>query len=362
MDFKEKIETKHRTVLGISLCLLFVLTATLDVYAATRTVARRASSTKKSSGTRTNKRAASSGRTARKSSSSSSRTNKRAAVSGRTTSGTSSARSSSRSSTKRAAASTRRSAASTKRSSTSQRARYSFSSRAAVATASSTGTTTVKTATASTLCPIEKLLKKTVNDDGADVYYKTRTILCSAPENTEDKPWDMTDSKKLKQFTTKKAWISSDEAVYLECSDGYLLYQSACVSYDDFCPLNEILEKSGKKYTSPYTDDICKVAPNSIAQKVSEEENDSGIVQNKAYRLVCKEGYYTDTDNYVRCLKCPDNGTSTKGENIGVSSCSGAKTTTTTTTTTKTTPATTPTEPKIPNCPAGYYAAAQSSS
>lgn len=361
MDFKEKIETKHHTVLGISLCLLFVLTATLDVYAATRTVARRASSTKKSSGTRTNKRAASSGRTARKSSSSSSRTNKRAAASGRTTSGTSSARSSSRSSTKRAAASTRRSAASTKRSSTSQRARYSFSSRAAVATASSTGTTTVKTATASTLCPIEKLLKKTVNDDGADVYYKTRTILCSAPENTEDKPWDMTDSKKLKQFTTKKAWISSDEAVYLECSDGYLLYQSACVSYDDFCPLNEILEKSGKKYTSPYTDDICKVAPNSIAQKVSEEENDSGIVQNKAYRLVCKEGYYTDTDNYVRCLKCPDNGTSTKGENIGVSSCSGAKTTTTTTTTT-TTPATTPTEPKIPNCPAGYYAAAQSSS
>lgn len=361
MDFKEKIETKHRTVLGISLCLLFVLTATLDVYAATRTVARRASSTKKSSGTRTNKRAASSGRTARKSSSSSSRTNKRAAVSGRTTSGTSSARSSSRSSTRRAAASTRRSAASTKRSSASQRARYSFSSRAAVATASSTGTTTVKTATASTLCPIEKLLKKTVNDDGADVYYKTRTILCSAPENTEDKPWDMTDSKKLKQFTTKKAWISSDEAVYLECSDGYLLYQSACVSYDDFCPLNEILEKSGKKYTSPYTDDICKVAPNSIAQKVSEEENDSGIVQNKAYRLVCKEGYYTDTDNYVRCLKCPDNGTSTKGENIGVSSCSGAKTTTTTTTTT-TTPSTTTTEPKIPNCPAGYYAAAQSSS
>lgn len=356
MDFKEKIETKHHTVLGISLCLLFVLTATLDVYAATRTVARRASSTKKSSGTRTNKRAASSGRTAKKSSSSSSRTNKRAAASGRTTSGTSSARSSSRSSTKRAAASTRSSAASTKRSSASQRARYSFSSRAAVATASSTGTTTVKTATASTLCPIEKLLKKTVNDDGADVYYKTRTILCSAPENTEDKPWDMTDSKKLKQFTTKKAWISSDEAVYLECSDGYLLYQSACVSYDDFCPLNEILEKSGKKYTSPYTDDTCKVAPNSIAQKVSEEENDSGIVQNKAYRLVCKEGYYTDTDNYVRCLKCPNNGTSTKGENIGVSSCSGAKITTTTTTTNTTT------EPKIPVCPAGQYAAAISSS
>ena len=354
MDFKEKIETKRHTVLEISLCLLFVLTATLDVYAATRTVARRASSTKKSSGTRTNKRAASSGRTARKSSSSSSRTNKRAAASGRTTSGTSSARSSSRSSTKRAAASTRSSAASTKRSSASQRARYSFSSRAAVATASSTGTTTVKATT--TLCPIEKLLKKTVNDDGADVYYKTRTILCSAPENTEDKPWDMTDSKKLKQFTTKKAWISSDEAVYLECSDGYLLYQSACVSYDDFCPLNEILEKSGKKYTSPYTDDICKVAPNSIAQKVSEEENDSGIVQNKAYRLVCKEGYYTDTDNYVRCLKCPNNGTSTKGENIGVSSCSGAKITTTTTTTNTTT------EPKIPVCPAGQYAAAISSS
>lgn len=353
MDFKEKIETKRHTVLGISLCLLFVLTATLDVYAATRTVARRASSTKKSSGTRTNKRAASSGRTAKKSSSSSSRTNKRAAASGRTTSGTSSARSSSRSSTKRAAASTRSSAASTKRSSASQRARYSFSSRAAVATASSTGTTTVKATT--TLCPIEKLLKKTVNDDGADVYYKTRTILCSAPENTEDKPWDMTDSKKLKQFTTKKAWISSDEAVYLECSDGYLLYQSACVSYDDFCPLNEILEKSGKKYTSPYTDDICKVAPNSIAQKVSEEENDSGIVQNKAYRLVCKEGYYTDTDNYVRCLKCPNNGTSTKGENIGVSSCSGAKITTTTTTTNTTT------EPKIPDCPAGYYAATSSS-
>lgn len=353
MDFKEKIETKHHTVLGISLCLLFVLTATLDVYAATRTVARRASSTKKSSGTRTNKRAASSGRTAKKSSSSSSRTNKRAAASGRTTSGTSSARSSSRSSTKRAAASTRSSAASTKRSSASQRARYSFSSRAAVATASSTGTTTVKATT--TLCPIEKLLKKTVNDDGADVYYKTRTILCSAPENTEDKPWDMTDSKKLKQFTTKKSWISSDEAVYLECSDGYLLYQSACVSYDDFCPLNEILEKSGKKYTSPYTDDICKVAPNSIAQKVSEEENDSDIVQNKAYRLVCKEGYYTDTDNYVRCLKCPNNGTSTKGENIGVSSCSGAKITTTTTTTNTTT------EPKIPDCPAGYYAATSSS-
>lgn len=353
MDFKEKIETKRHTVLGISLCLLFVLTATLDVYAATRTVARRASSTKKSSGTRTNKRAASSGRTAKKSSSSSSRTNKRAAASGRTTSGTSSARSSSRSSTKRAAASTRSSAASTKRSSASQRARYSFSSRAAVATASSTGTTTVKATT--TLCPIEKLLKKTVNDDGADVYYKTRTILCSAPENTEDKPWDMTDSKKLKQFTTKKSWISSDEAVYLECSDGYLLYQSACVSYDDFCPLNEILEKSGKKYTSPYTDDICKVAPNSIAQKVSEEENDSGIVQNKAYRLVCKEGYYTDTDNYVRCLKCPNNGTSTKGENIGVSSCSGAKITTTTTTTNTTT------EPKIPDCPAGYYAATSSS-
>lgn len=354
MDFKEKIETKHHTVLGVSLCLLFVLTATLDVYAATRTAARRASSTKKTSGTRTNKRAASSGRTAKKSSSSSSRTNKRAAASGRTTSGTSSARSSS---TKRAAASTRRSAASTKRSSTSQRARYSFSSRSAAATASSTGTTTVKTTTTSVLCPIEKLLKKTVNDDGDDVYYKTKTVLCSAPENTEDKPWDMTDSKKLKQFTTKKAWISSDEAVYLECSDGYLLYQSACVSYDDFCPLNEILEKSGKKYTSPYTDDTCNIAPNSIAQKVSEEENDSDIAQNKAYRLVCKEGYYTDTDNYVRCLKCPNNGTSTKGENIGVSSCSGAETTATTTTTTTTTT----TEPKIPTCPAGYYAAAQSS-
>lgn len=176
-------------------------------------------------------------------------------------------------------------------------------------------------------CPIEALIKKDYNETGNEVYYKTKTQTCNIPENASESMWDFSNPAKAKEFTTKKSWISEDQAIYFSCNSGYITSGSkgkyTCSSYDEFCPLNEIIERNGSAYINPYTGDKCKAPVSATLLKLSDAENNSDIATGKAYRFDCSDNYYTNTDNYIQCMPCPsETPYSIKGSNVGVSSCS----------------------------------------
>ncbi len=191
------------------------------------------------------------------------------------------------------------------------------------AAAAKTTTSTEEKKSVENPCPIGKLLKRGFDENGNEAYFKTKTATCNPPENTSEISWNMNDAEKLKQYTVKKSWISEDEAVAFECESGTLLYKNACESFENFCPLNEIIERSAeKKYINPYTGESCVIGNGVSAKKVTASENDSDIETGKAYRLSCPDNFYTNTENYVQCVACPSNKPySTKGSNIGEKSC-----------------------------------------
>ena len=176
-------------------------------------------------------------------------------------------------------------------------------------------------------CPIEALIKKDYDETGNEVYYKTKTQTCNIPENASESMWDFSNPAKAKEFTTKKSWITEDQAIYFSCNSGYITSGSkgkyTCSSYDEFCPLNEIIERNGSAYINPYPGDNCKAPVSATLQKLSDAENNSDIATGKAYRFDCADNYYTNTDNYIQCMPCPsETPYSIKGSNVGVSSCS----------------------------------------
>ena len=126
-------------------------------------------------------------------------------------------------------------------------------------------------------CPIQTLIKRDYNENGDVVYYKNKSTICNAPENASEISWDLSNSQKLKEFTMKKSWISEDQAISFGCDTGFITYGSkgnySCASYDEFCPLNEIIERNGKTYINPYTGDQCKAPVSVTAHKLSAESH-----------------------------------------------------------------------------------------
>lgn len=229
--------------------------------------------------------------------------------------------------------STSSSSAGRKRASASSRstARNISASRASSTTSTIPNSETQSATDATTLvenpCPIEALIKKDYDETGNEVYYKTKTQTCNIPENASESMWDFSNPAKAKEFTTKKSWITEDQAIYFSCNSGYITSGSkgkyTCSSYDEFCPLNEIIERNGSAYINPYTGDNCKAPVSATLQKLSDAENNSDIATGKAYRFDCADNYYTNTDNYIQCIPCPsETPYSIKGSNVGVSSCS----------------------------------------
>ena len=184
--------------------------------------------------------------------------------------------------------------------------------------------------TVSNPCPIEALIKKDYDETGNEIYYKTKTQTCNIPENASESLWDFSNSAKAKEFTMKKSWINEDQAISFSCNSGYITSGSkgkyTCSSYDEFCPLNEIIEKVGSSYINPYTGDNCKAPVAATVSKLTNEENSSDIPTGKAFKFDCANNYYTNTDNYIQCMPCPsETPNSIKGSNIGISSCSAGK-------------------------------------
>lgn len=256
-----------------------------------------------------------------------SKSSKRSASSKKGLRSASSKRAASTSNSRRAAATGRSSAraAATGRSSV----RAAATRKGVTSTASSVAknttveTTSVETTSVENQCPVGQLVRKAYDEDGNETYYKTKSATCNMPENAVETVWDMVDAKKLKQYTLKKGWIDESEAVSFVCDSGYLTVNRQCKSFDEFCPINEIIEKSGKSYINPYTGDSCISYTGVTATRLTDAENNSDIPTSKAYRLTCPSGYYTNTDNYISCSQCPsDKPYSIKGSNIGVKSCS----------------------------------------
>lgn len=251
-----------------------------------------------------------------------SKSSKRSASSKKGLRSASSKRAASTSNSKRAAATGKSSAraAATRRSS----ARAAATRKSVTSTTSSVAkNTTIETTSVENQCPVGQLVRKAYDEDGNETYYKTKSATCNMPENAVETVWDMVDAKKLKQYTLKKGWIDESEAVSFVCDSGYLTVNRQCKSFDEFCPINEIIEKSGKSYINPYTGDSCISYTGVTATRLTDAENNSDIPTSKAYRLTCPSGYYTNTDNYISCSQCPsDKPYSIKGSNIGVKSCS----------------------------------------
>ncbi len=183
--------------------------------------------------------------------------------------------------------------------------------------------------TVSNPCPIEALIKKDYDETGNEIYYKTKTQTCNIPENASESLWDFSNSAKAKEFTMKKSWINEDQAISFSCNSGYITSGSkgkyTCSSYDEFCPLNEIIEKVDSSYINPYTGDNCKAPVAATVSKLTDEENSSNIPTGKAFKFDCANNYYTNTDNYIQCMPCPsETPNSIKGSNIGISSCSAS--------------------------------------
>ena len=159
------------------------------------------------------------------------------------------------------------------------------------------------------------MIRKTYDEEGNIIYFKSKTVQCAQPENTREEGWDVSSPEKEKEFVIKKSWIADNEGASFVCSNGYLTSGTSgnysCVSYDQICPLNENIQKSGTSYINPYTGDTCSVP--SLAEITN--------VGTNLYTFDCPDNYYTDSSNYVQCNKCPDGTYSIKGSNKNAASC-----------------------------------------
>ncbi|MBR1544713.1 MAG: hypothetical protein IJ638_02090 [Alphaproteobacteria bacterium] len=239
---------------------------------------------KSSSSTKSSKRSGSS-KSAKKSTSSSKKSGSK-----RSASSKSSKRSaSSKSSNARRAASNARRAASIKKNSS---------------VASQTSSTSSKeTSTSSTPvgkpCPIGRVLQLNSEDN---LYYYAKKKTCDAPENAHEETW--TSSSGL----SKLGWIDQSEAVYFACDEGYTKKGNACIDAYGICPLNVALEKSGKNYINPNTDESCSIPAGATVEKLtSEEAQNAGF--DSAYKFFCPENHYSSDliEGYVaQCTPCKE--------------------------------------------------------
>ena len=188
------------------------------------------------------------------------------------------------------------------------------------------------------LCPIGKLLKK--GEDG-DYHFSVKGT-CVAPEDTKEgylKGDEASINNKLVELgsPTMPSWINKDDAVYLECTDDYVLSSDynnnhilkkqlkkdfknnpPCVSIHNFCPINDVVMKKQGKYFSDDSEEAkaCYKVRNSTLDPLSKQaieklysETGKEFKYGRSFKMQCESGFipekYKDSDAVVSCKACP---------------------------------------------------------
>lgn len=157
-------------------------------------------------------------------------------------------------------------------------------------------------------CPIGVVIKKMTDDDGNDVFYKSKTETCTTPSNTTG----TTDlySSKIDENLTRPSWVAGKHVWIFNCNTGYVPQvkngMNICIEESTLCPLRKTLEKTAKGYINPSTNELCDIPSFAMAKKLSSEENDrSDISADVAYKMMCNKNYYEDSSSNV-CYACPE--------------------------------------------------------
>ena len=186
------------------------------------------------------------------------------------------------------------------------------------------GVASSKTKDSKNNCPIGVVIKKMTDDDGNDVFYKSKTETCTTPSNTTGTT--NLYSSKIEENLTRPSWIAGKHVWIFNCNTGYVPQvkngMNICIEESTLCPLEKTLEKTAKGYINPSTNEICDIPSFAMAKKLSSEENDrSDISADVAYKIMCNKNYYKDYSSNV-CYACPENNPYTHTEGtVGLDAC-----------------------------------------
>lgn len=186
------------------------------------------------------------------------------------------------------------------------------------------GVASSKTKDSKNNCPIGVVIKKMTDDDGNDVFYKSKTETCTTPSNTTGTT--NLYSSKIEENLTRPSWIAGKHVWIFNCNTGYVPQvkngMNICVEESTLCPLGKTLEKTAKGYINPSTNEICDIPSFAMAKKLSSEENDrSDISADVAYKMMCNKNYYEDSSSNV-CYACPEYSPYTHTEGtVGLENC-----------------------------------------
>ncbi|MDR2098400.1 MAG: hypothetical protein LBO78_00030, partial [Rickettsiales bacterium] len=154
------------------------------------------------------------------------------------------------------------------------------------------------------LCPIFQAIKKVVDEDGSEVYYKTPTEKCEYPENADEKAWTEASGVPL-----PSSWIERGEAVIFDCADGYTRRaneqgQTYCLDTVQICPLDIPIGRQvqGKKvvFIDPETEDSCIVPALASANTLTSESAILNCVRNTYSAPIEGAG-----EDHLECRQCP---------------------------------------------------------
>jgi hypothetical protein len=184
-------------------------------------------------------------------------------------------------------------------------------------------------------CPIGKVVKKSVGEDGQYEYYKSKTAKCGVPDNAEDKAWNAA----MQAEYARPAWVEAAEAAVFSCSGGFVLQGSACADATAICPIGETLAKGTNV---PVVSEIAPSGLKKTAAKIAAEKEAGtttvyrslstgmpctqpklAILANiagegSAVKFVCPANMYSDVAQgtgakHLRCTGCPAGTVSLRG-------------------------------------------------
>lgn len=206
------------------------------------------------------------------------------------------------------------------------------------------------------MCPLGKILWRNPDDDPEGVFYKSKSekSKCQTPLNVLENPWNTAAIKDV--YKNKPVFIKDEDAVVLTCESGFLQVsskkkkksdnavdnnvntkpESPCMPEEDFCVLDEIVEKKSKDGKAVYyfygdNEDAreCKLVKNSIAKRVDKKDAvDAGFDEDdvkRAYKIICNKGYYSSqlegSSLRLDCKKCPEGKTTAESGANALSEC-----------------------------------------
>ncbi len=252
----------------------------------------------------------------------------------KSSSSSSSSSSSAKSKAKRAAVGGNNKRAGTTRANTTRAQTRGKPGSSAVKAAASTPVVAATTTSASDVCPVGTILKRKLDNETGDyTYYSAKNTECSLPEGdvVSVMVWEKANKSNYpKTLQVKPSWVAESEASFLTCVSGYVERTvdkvKTCVSALEICPINEIVEKSGKVYISPYSQEECMAPDKAMVRNVKGEENLlSTVADDDAYIFECPANYYpvadSETSLKVKCEMCPAGTSSAKGAS-SVNDCS----------------------------------------